>query len=315
MTKIMSSFSDLYTIIISIIALVFLFLFFVEKFSYQIETVFKDKIKEGLHKWTKIPIIGAILGFVITSIVQSSTAVSVLLVSMVHSRVLYLAGALSVIIGTNVGTTLTIQLISFKILDLAPYFIILGFFLMKIKSRFQVYGKSIFYFGIVFSSLYLISVITHPLADSSFMTGFASLASNLWLGILIGFLIVNILQSSTITTGIVVVLASQGVLDFSQSLFIILGANIGTTLTAILASLATGKEGKRVALGHFIFNFIGTVIFIPFIPIFSKFILSIPIPLFSQVALSHFLFNFIIAGIFLIFFKYYHKLVLYLIKN
>lgn len=311
----MPSFFDLYSIIISIISLVFIFLYFVEKFSYQIETVFEDKIKQVLHRWTKIPLIGAMIGFVVTSIVQSSTAISVLLVSMVHSRLISLVGALSVLIGTNIGTTLTIQLISFKILDLAPYFIILGFFIMKFKSRFQVYGKAIFYFGIVFSSLYLISVITHPLADSSFMTGFASLASNLWIGILIGFVMVNMLQSSTITTGIIVVLASQGALDFNQSLFLILGANIGTTITAILASLATGKDGKRVALGHFIFNFIGTVIFIPFIPIFSNFILTIPIPLFSQVALSHFLFNLIIAVIFLIFFKYYHKLILYLIKN
>lgn len=306
---------DSYNIIISIIAIVFIFLYAIHKFSINIENIFEDDIKRILHKWTRVPIVGAIIGFIITAIVQSSTAMSVLLVAMTRSKLIPLAGALAVLIGVNLGTTLTIQLISFKILDIAPYIIILGFFLMKTKTKYQVYGESVFYFGIIFSCLYLISVITHPFADSPVVIQFAALASNIWLGILIGFILTNIVQSSTIMTSIIVILAAKGILDFNQSFALILGANIGTTTTALVASLASNLDGKRVAIAHFLFSFIGVILILPFVRIFSNFIVSLPMPLYSQVAFSHFLFNFLASVIFLVFFKYYHLLVLKIIRD
>ncbi|MFO0743447.1 MAG: Na/Pi symporter [Candidatus Paceibacterota bacterium] len=307
--------TDNYNIIVSILAIVFIFLYAIHKFSINIENIFEDDIKKILHKWTRVPIIGALIGFIITAIVQSSTAMSVLLVAMTRSKLIPLAGALAVLIGVNLGTTLTIQLISFRILDIAPYIIILGFFLMKTRTKYQMYGESIFYFGIIFSCLYLISVITHPFADSPFMLQFASLSSNIWLGILIGFVLTNIVQSSTIMTSIIVILAAKGILDFDQSFALILGSNIGTTTTALIASLASNRDGKRVALAHFLFSFIGVILILPFVDTFSNFIKNLSIPLYSQVAFSHFLFNFVISIVFLVFFKYYKMLVMILIRD
>lgn len=295
-------------IFISIVAIICLFLFAIQKFSFYAEQAFKDDIKRILHRWTKVPILGAFIGFIITALLQSSTAVSVLLVTMTKSKLITLAGALAVLIGANLGTTLTVQLLSFRILDVAPYLIILGFLLMKARNGAKVYGQLIFYFGLIFSSLYLISMITQPLAESETVLQMASLASNIWLGTFIGFVLTNILQSSTLMTSIIVILAAKGILNFDQSFALILGSNIGTTTTALVASIVSNNDGKRIAVAHFLFSFIGVILFLPFIKEFSAFIQSLPLVLHSQVAFSHFIFNFTIAALALIFFKYYYKL-------
>ena len=304
---------SVYSILVAIVAIIFIFLYSIQKFSSNSEAVFHNDIKKVLHKWTKIPIIGALIGFAITAVIQSSTAVSVLLVAMTRSRLITLAGALSVIIGANLGSTVATQLLSFKILDLAPYIIILGFFLMRTKTRLQKYGESIFYFGIIFSCLYLISVLVHPFSESPAVIHAISLVDNIWMGILVGFLMTNILQSSTLMASIIVIFASKGLLNFDQSFAMILGANIGTTTTALLASLASNRDGKRVALAHFLFSFLGVIIVLPMIDVFRTLIQALPIPFYSQVAVSHFSFNFVIAVISLIMFRYYYKLLFILL--
>lgn len=307
-------FNNGYSLFISIVAIVFLFLFAINKFSELASEAFKDDIKRILQKWTEVPVVGALVGFVITAVLQSSTAVSVLLVAMTKSRLITLAGALAVLIGANLGTTLTVQLLAFRILDLAPYLIIIGFILMRYKNeKIKVYGELVFYFGMIFSCLYLISVITSPLASSELVLKFGALASNIWIGIFIGFVLTNVLQSSTLMTSIIVILAAQGILNFDQSFAMILGSNIGTTTTALLAATIAGKNGKRIALAHFLFSFLGVILFLPFIKPFSAFIQSLSITLSAQVAFSHFVFNFIIALLALIFFKQYLKLLYVLV--
>ena len=122
-----------------------------------------------MQKLTNTPLKGILVGAGITSILQSSTAVSVLLVSMTSARIIRLTHSLSVIIGTNIGTTITSQLIAFKVLNVAPYILILGFIIMRTGTKFQAYGKSIFYFGLIFSCLYIISFITSTLKDAPFI--------------------------------------------------------------------------------------------------------------------------------------------------
>lgn len=307
--------TDLIIRIISIVATVILFLFAVHKFSKHTEDIFHDRIKEILHKWTKIPVLGSIVGFIVTSIVQSSTAISVLLVTMTRNKLLTVSGALAVLIGVNLGTTLTIQLLPFKILEISPYIVALGLILMKTNTKLKIYGESIFYFGIIFLSLYLISYITHPFAESQFVIQMATLSSNIWIGILIGFILTNILQSSTLTTSLIVILVMKGVLNFEQSFALILGSNIGTTTTALLSSLVSNKDGKRIALAHFLFNFLGVAIILPFIDSFSSFVQRLPLTLSAQVAFSHFLFNLIIALVALLLFKYYYNFLYFLLPT
>lgn len=301
-------------IIVSLIAVVFVFLFAVKKFSRQIEYLVGDKFKLLIEKFTNTPIKGVFVGAGVTSIFQSSTAVTVMLVSMVDAGLLSFGNSLGVIIGSNVGTTITTQLVAFKLLNLAPYILVLGFALMNIKNKYQRFGKSVFYFGLIFSSLFIISVLAGVFKESEIFLSLISKTSNIFIAIGIGFIISTILQSSSIATGMIIVFVSGGLFTFAQAFGLILGTNIGTTTTALLASIVTGKQGKRVAVAHFLFNVLGVIIFIPFLDIFSKFINSINVNLTGQVALSHLVFNLIIAIIFLLAIRPFETLIHRIIK-
>jgi len=300
---------NFFNIFVSIIAVVFVFLFAVQKFSRQINYLEGNKFKNILANFTSKPIYGVFTGTVITSILQSSTAVTVMLVSLVHGGILTFESSLGIIIGANIGTTITTQLVALKILNIAPYVLILGFFIMKWKGTYQKYGKSIFYFGLIFSCLFLMSVLVAPLQDSSLIASMIAKTSNIFIAILVGFLLANILQSSSITTALIVIFASSNLLDFSQAFGIILGANIGTTTTALIASLVVDKHGKRVAVAHFLFNLLGVIIFFPFINIFTNFIVNISLSTAQHVAMAHLIFNLIMAVIFLIWIKPFTRLI------
>lgn len=308
---------EFFSIIISLLAVVFVFLFAVKKFSNQIQYLLGDKFKNLLEKFTNTPLKGALIGAGITSIIQSSTAVTVLLVSLVDGGILSFANSIGVIIGSNIGTTLTTQLVAFKVLNIAPYILVLGFILMNIKhkyNKFQYLGKPIFYFGLIFSCLFIISVLAGTFKESSFLLFLIGKTSNLFFAIGVGIIISTILQSSSIATSLVVIFAGGGLLTFAQSFGIILGTNIGTTTTALLASTVTGKQGKRVAVTHFMFNLLGVIIFLPFVGIFSNIISHIDIGLVGQVAISHLIFNIIIAIVFLAAIKPFSNLINKIVK-
>lgn len=301
-------------IIVSLIAVVFVFLFAINKFSRQIEYIFGPRFKNLMERFTNTPIKGFLVGAGVTSVLQSSTAVTVMLVSLVDAGLLSFGNSVGVIIGSNVGTTLTTQLVAFKVLNLAPYILVLGFILMNVKNKYQHFGKAIFYFGLVFSSLFIISVLSGSFKESELFISLISKTSNVFIAVIVGFFASTILQSSFMAASLVIILAGDGLLNLPQALGIILGTNIGTTTTALLASIVTGKQGKRVATAHFLFNFIGVLIFLPFIGVFSRFINSIDINLTGQVAISHLIFNLIIAIIFILLIKPFINLVQKIIK-
>ncbi|MCF7834155.1 MAG: Na/Pi symporter [Candidatus Pacebacteria bacterium] len=301
-----------FSILVSLVAVVFVFLFAVKKFSNQVQHLFGDKFKNLLERFTNTPLKGVLVGAGLTSIIQSSTAVTVLLVSLVDAGVLSFTNSIGVIIGSNIGTTLTTQLIAFKVLNIAPYILILGFLLMNINHRynkFQYLGKPIFYFGLIFSCLFIISVFADIFRDSTMLLSLISKTSNLFVAIGVGIVVTTVLQSSSIATSLIVIFAGGGLLTFAQAFGIILGTNIGTTTTALLASTVTGKQGKRVAMMHFIFNFAGVIIFLPFVGLFSDIISRINTGLVGQIAISHLVFNIIIATLFLFIIKPVSKLI------
>ena len=308
-------YSILFTTIPSIIAVITVFLFAVQKFSKQVQYLIGEKAKVLIEKFTDTPIRGLLVGTGITSILQSSSAMTVLLVSIVDAGLLPFKNSLGIIIGANIGTTVTSQLVALNLLGIAPFILIVGFVLMKVKYRnkYQHLGKPIFYFGLIFSSLFVISVMTSGLSQNPIVLSIVGYTSNLFFAIIIGFVITAILQSSSVTTAIIIILASQGILNFSQAFGIILGTNIGTTTTAVLASLVTGKNGKRVALAHFSFNVIGVILFIPFIKIFSDIISRLPFDMAGQVASAHVLFNLSISVVFLFGFNLFYKLIMRII--
>ncbi len=308
---------NLCSVLVSLIAIIFVFLFVVKKFSNQIERLLGNRFKNLIERFTNTPVKGALVGMGVTSIIQSSTAVTVMLVSFVDAGILSFTNSLGVMIGSNVGTTITLQLVAFKVFDIAPYILIFGFILMNIKSKYnkiQYLGKPIFYFGLIFSCLFVISVLVNSFGENSIVTSLISKTSNIFFAIFVGFVISNILQSSSVATSLIIIFTASGMLTFVQAFGIILGTNIGTTTTALLASIVTGKQGKRVALSHFLFNFLGVIIFLPFVNIFADFINKININLAGQVAISHLIFNLLIAIVFIVAIKPFTKIILNIIK-
>ena len=306
-----------FAIIVSLVAVIFVFLFAIKKFSSQVEYLAGDKFKGLIERFTNNRFKSVIVGAGITSILQSSTAVSVMMVSLVDAGILPFVNSVGVIIGSNIGTTITTQLVAFKILNLAPYILIFGFLVMNVKNKYNRYqhlGKSIFYFGLVFSCLFIISVLAGSFKESEIFISLISKTSNIFVAIIFGLIASTVLQSSLVVSSIVIIFVSGGLLSFGQAFGIILGSNIGTTATALLASIVTGKKGKRVAMAHFMFNFLGVIMFLPFIGVFSNLISKIPISLSGQVAISHLIFNVLIAGIFIIFINSFTKLILKIVK-
>lgn len=304
-------------IILILVTTVIIFLFSVKSFSNEIEKLFGDKFKKLLEKFTTPTINGVLTGAGITSVIQSSAAVTVMLVSLADAGLISLKNSLGVIIGSNIGTTITAQIMAFNVFKIAPYILIIGFILSKIRYRhnkLQSFGKPIFYFGLMFTCLLIISTLSATFKESSVVNFLLGHSSNLYVAIGIGIIVSIILQSSSVTTGLVVIFASSGLLNFGQAFGIILGSNIGTTGTSIVASLMTGINGKRVAMAHFVFNFFGVLIFLPFVKTFSNLIQSTHLSPMWQVAISHLLFNIIIGIIFMILIKPYEKLINKIVK-
>ncbi len=294
-------------IIISIVAVIFVFLFGITKFSKQIEYIAGDRLKVALEHFTKTPARGFLTGTIVTSIVQSSTVVTVLIVSLVHAGLLSFRNSLGAILGANVGTALSTSLIAFRILDLAPYVLVAGFILMKLKNKYQHHGKSVFYLGLILSSLFLISVLVAPLKESALFMGLISHTSNVIVAILVGIVLTTILQSSTVVSGIVIILAGQGVLELLPAFAIVLGANIGTTSTAVIASALLNKQAKRAALAHFMFSFVSVLVTLPFIGLIVDLLSKMPGTVAHQVAVGHLIFTIIFSLLFLVFIKTYTR--------
>jgi len=302
------------SIIIPVLSLVAVFLFAIEKFSRQIRRVADGGFKRTLRKITNKPLSGLAVGTVFTSIIQSSTATTVILAGLVNAEIITFYHSLGVIFGANIGTTITSQLIALKVTSIAPYFILLGFLLTYFGRKYKNWGKPVFYFGLVFFSLSLIALYIEPVRSNPEIINLFAGISNLFVALMVGLLFTAIVQSSTVTAGLVVVLAGSGLLDIHQAFGIILGANLGTTITVVLASLPLGREAKRVAVGHTLFNLLGILILLPFLDSFISFSSSFSSNIQQQVAAAHIMFNVIFAFLFLIFIKPFANLVRNIVK-
>ncbi len=295
------------TLIATITALVAVFLFAITKFSHQIERNAGPKFRSFIHHVTGTPITGALAGFVTSAVSQSSSVTSVLAVSLAEAGMLSFSGSLGVIIGANVGTTITSQLVAFKLTAIAPYFVILGLVLHYTPSSFRRYGKPIFYFGLLFFTLFLMQDKLATLAQTPFMVRFLTLSSAPILAALVGAFAALIFQSSTLVTTIAILLVGSGGIPFSQALPIILGANVGTTSTAIIASLPLSARAREVAVAHAIFNVVGSVVFMFILNPFSKLIYFIGGTPEQYVANAHLIFNATCAIVALLLFPLYER--------
>lgn len=295
--------------ITTILAFLVLFLFAVQKFSRNIQGVAGERFKTILDKSTKTPLRGLVAGTIVTGIIQSSTATSVILVSLVNAGIISFENSVGAIIGANIGTTLTAQLIALKMTYIAPLILISGFIISKTHNRFNKYGKPMFYFGVMFLSLLAVSYFLEPIKDIPEIKNIIGNSKSLWSTIIIGTIITAIIQSSSVFTGLIIILGGAGLLDIYQAIGFMLGSNIGTTATAFIASITANKDAKKVAIAHTVYNIIGVLIIIPFFNFFSKGIVFLTQDITQQIVNAHFLFNIISAILGIIFLKPFIKIV------
>jgi len=239
-----------------------LFLYGMEMMSEGIEKAAGAKLRNIVEMFTKNKFLGLIVGIIFTGIVQSSSACTVMVVSFVNSGLMTLYQAVGVILGANIGTTITSQLVSINLSEIAPIFVFGGALaVMFAKSETAKKVGTIFLgFGILFTGLNTMSGAMSGLRQDPQVTALLGSMSNPLLALLVGMILTAIIQSSSVTVSIVLLLTSQGLLDIFICPYIILGCNIGSCGSALLASLAGKKDAKRAAMIHFMFNVIGSAI-------------------------------------------------------
>lgn len=239
-----------------------LFLYGMEMMSEGIEKAAGAKLRSIVEMFTKNKFLGLIVGIIFTGIVQSSSACTVMVVSFVNSGLMTLYQAVGVILGANIGTTITSQLVSINLSEIAPIFVFGGALaVMFAKSETTKKVGAIFLgFGILFTGLNTMSGAMAGLREDPQVTALLGSMSNPLLALLVGMILTAIIQSSSVTVSIVLLLASQGLLEIFICPYIILGCNIGSCGSALLASLAGKKDAKRAAMIHFMFNVIGSAI-------------------------------------------------------
>ena len=239
-----------------------LFLFGMKLMSDGLEKAAGAKMRSILEFFTKNTIRGILVGTFFTAVIQSSSAATVMTVSFVNSGLMNLYQAAGVIMGANIGTTVTSQLISFNLSALAPLFVIAGvvMYMFCKRQKIQNIGMVILGFGVLFMGMTTMSSSMSTLKTDPVVLETMSSLTNHYLAILVGIVVTAVLQSSSATVGIVLLLANQGLLDIRICFFIILGCNIGSCVSAMLASLNGKRDAKRTALIHLLFNIIGTII-------------------------------------------------------
>ena len=255
-----------------------LFLFGMKIMSEGLQKVAGDRMRKILAALTNNRIIGTLVGLAVTAIIQSSSATTVMVVGFVNAGLMSLVQSIGVVLGANIGTTVTAQIIAFKITKFALPAIGVGTALKLFgRSRKWMYvGEVVLGFGILFFGMQIMKDSFDPVKGSEELRSLLLvIGDNHLLGVLIGAIMTVIVQSSTASIGITLALASSGLLTFEASVAIILGENIGTTITANLAAIGTNLAARRTAFAHFLFNFIGVGYMLLLFPFFMSFVSSI----------------------------------------
>ncbi len=254
------------TILLPLMGGLGLFLYGMHMMSEGIEKAAGAKLRSILEFFTRNAFTGLLVGIVFTAVIQSSSACTVMVVSFVNSGIMDLFQAVGVVFGANIGTTVTSQLVSFNLSAYAPIFVLAGVIMMQFIKNISVekIGQILAGFGILFLGLTNMSGAMGRLKEMpEVLEGFSKL-SNPFLAILVAFLVTAIVQSSSVTVSIILLMANQGLLDLATCCFMIQGCNIGACTSAVIASLNGKKDAKRAAFIHVLFNVIGSLVFIIF---------------------------------------------------
>lgn len=297
-----------------------LFLYGMQMMSTGLEAAAGNKMKAILAKLTSNRIKGVLVGAGITAVIQSSSATTVMVVGFVNSGLMTLKQAVWVIMGANIGTTITGQLIALDIGAISPVFAIIGVAAMMFVKNERVHHVSSIFagLGVLFMGMDMMGAAMEPLQDSEAFINLMTQFSNPLLGILVGAVFTAIIQSSSASVGILQALAATGMIPLSSAVYVLFGQNIGTCITAVLASIGTKVNARRTTIIHLMFNIIGTTIFTiicmttPYVHLIESITPGDPV---AQIANAHTVFNIVTTLILLPFGTYMAKAATYILPD
>ena len=289
-----------------------LFLFGIQIMASGMQKAAGDRFRRILEVLTNKPIIGVLTGILVTILVQSSSTSTVMVVGFANAGLMNLSQAISVIIGANIGTTVTAQIVSFKVGVIALPAIGIGSLLNFFGTRrfYRYLGQTILGFGLLFLGMTTMSEGMSPLRDlDSFHRLLTQFSVYPILGILCGAIFTALVQSSSASTGVIIALTMQDLIPFHSAVPLILGTNVGTCITAILASIGANVAARRAAVAHVLFNVIGVVLALALLGPFTDIMMDTAATVPRQVANTHTIFNIMNTVIFLVFLKFFSSLV------
>ncbi|MDQ6599708.1 Na/Pi cotransporter family protein [Bacillus salipaludis] len=258
--------------IILFVLCILLFIFGMTIIRFGLFNLSAEKLRTWLIKLTRTPLKGMVTGTFITALLQSSSAVMVITIGLISARIMTFPQSIGIILGTNIGTTFKTELITFDIDAILAPLAILGAFLIILKNRkARSIGMLLFGIASVFTAMKGFELLAHPLTSLSYINKYILLINDhIFLSLLTGTFITAIIQSSTAMTGIAMGFLTAGLLQLDAGIAIMLGANIGTCITAIIASIGGGKESRLAAYAHVWLNVFGVALFIPLIPYLTE---------------------------------------------
>ena len=305
-------------IISSVVGGLGMFLFGMQIMASGLQKAAGDRFRKIIEKLTNKPVLGVLTGTVITLLVQSSSTVSVMVVGFANAGLMTLVQALGVIIGSNIGTTITAQVISFNISVISYPAIgfgsLLNFFCRRKTQRY--FGQAILGFGLLFLGLSTLSGGLSPLREiDAFYSLLVRFSIYPVLGVLCGAIFTALIQSSSAATGVIIALTMQNLIPLDAAVPLVLGTNIGTSVTAVLAALGANLSARRTALAHVLFNLIGVIIVLTFIGPFTDLVAQTASSVPRQVANVHTAFNLFSTLIFLLFIRQFSKFICRLVPG
>ena len=282
-----------------------IFLFGMSLMSEGFQTLAGGRLQKTLETLTRNRWVGAAVGAGFTAIIQSSSVTTVMLVGFVNAGLMTFTAAVAVIFGAGIGTTITAQIVAFDIGNWAYLLVAIGFplYFFSTGRKYKFTGEGILGLGLIFLGMVLMKDAVHPLGEMAwFMSLLNATVRSPFLGVLIGTVLTAIVQSSSATTGMMIAMAMSGIIPGGTeglriAIPFILGANVGTCATAMLASIGANREAKRTAVAHVLYKVIGVIIFLPLLPVFYRFMSWAfgGATLARQIALSHTVFNVIMT--------------------
>ena len=281
-----------------------LFLFGMKLMGDGLEMAAGSKLRGMIERLTKNKYMGALVGLVVTAVIQSSSATTVMVVGFVNAGLMNLAQAVGVIMGANIGTTVTGVMIAINLSAIAPLAVLIGVVMISFIKRNSVkhIGQIIAGFGILFMGMKMMSTAMEPLSESEVFTSLMTSFSNPLLGVLVGLVFTAIIQSSSASVGVLQALGAAGAITLPSAIYVIYGQNIGTCVTALISSVGTSKTARRTAVVHLMFNVFGAVLFIvismlfPFAELVQR---IAPGNVMAQISIVHVIFNIVCTAIML----------------